>query len=78
MPQLHPLAFLLLALLVVAGPVWHAGLPRHRAIVEERIKERRLTMAQAQRRLQLMRAGADAATLLGAAILVLLVGVLLP
>lgn len=63
------LAVTVLVLLTIAGPVLHEYAARHQVATEEMVRDRRLTMQEAQRQVRFLRVSANVTTLLGAAML---------
>lgn len=63
--------FAVLLVLMIAAPTLHWYLPRYRGMVEEMVKDRRLTGSGALQRLRALRVCADITALFGAVLLVL-------
>lgn len=64
------LGVIVLLLLAAAGPALRCYAPRHRYEVEERVKDGRMTEAEARRQIRFLRGGAVVLSLLGIGLLV--------
>lgn len=72
-PLVDELGVTVSILLTVAGLALHLYLPRHRMAVEERVKDSKMTEAEARRQVRFYERCAPTVTLLGVALVALVV-----
>jgi hypothetical protein len=70
-PLFDEISLVLAILLSMAGLALHLYQPRHQMTVEERVKDSKLTEAEARRQVRFYRLMAPAVTLIGVGLLVL-------
>jgi hypothetical protein len=68
-PYFNEVSVAAAVLLTVVGTAMHWHLPRHRMSMEERVKDGKMTVTTARRRVLLYKLGAPFATVLGMAVL---------
>jgi hypothetical protein len=70
-PLLDEIGVVLAPVLMLVGLALHLYLPRHRMAVEERIKDNKMTPAEARRQMRFYAVCAPTVTLLGVALVIL-------